>query len=171
MLLPCRAKLRHESSARPGSPRPACDELLMRGSLCELGQALVRRVKPLLRCELRGSRLTRAASRDHSQSLLRHGCGKLRDGETMRIIIPLIFGLAAACVPLDSWDPVVYVDGQYCTDRDGTPQQMISGYVCCPNGGQCPEDLYCYGIDECRGPIPPNDELGAPHAVKRRTAF
>ena len=89
----------------------------------------------------------------------------------MRLTLPLIFLVGCSSGQLDRYDPIVYVDDSYCPDQNGHagPQYpwtgQISGYQCCQNGGQCPEDLYCYGTDECRGPLPPNEEPAA--TVKR----
>jgi len=87
-------------------------------------------------------------------------------------VIAFVALVAHGCTAaqLDQIDPVVYVPGVFCPDAHGTPQPLISGYLCCTdgNGGQCPEDEYCYGVDECRGPLPPNDGYGARRVTKRR---
>lgn len=78
--------------------------------------------------------------------------------------------LCAGCsmATVNRVDPVVEVTGVSCHDRYGHPQPLISGFQCCPGGGQCQEELYCYGVDECRGPLPPNDAFGRVLVVKRR---
>jgi hypothetical protein len=59
-------------------------------------------------------------------------------------------------------EPATYPSGTSCGD-------VYVGYYCCGDGypGQCPDELYCYPPDECRGPTPPNDD-GAQRSTKRR---
>lgn len=84
----------------------------------------------------------------------------------LSLLALLVTGCSAATV--NRIDPVVVVTGVTCPDRYGNPQDLISGFQCCPGGGQCEEDLYCYGVDECRGPLPPNDAYGRARITKRR---
>ncbi len=92
----------------------------------------------------------------------------------MKRVAVLVFAgfVATGCTAaqVEAIDPVVYVTGVTCPDRFGNPQKLISGFQCCPGGGQCEEDLYCYGVDECRGPLPPNDAYGK-RVIKKRRSF
>jgi hypothetical protein len=80
---------------------------------------------------------------------------------------------ACTAAQLEEIDPVVDVAGVYCPDRNGNPQPLIAGYVCCSwqgmGPGQCPEGYSCMNTDSCTAtPLPPNDAYGARVSTKRR---
>jgi len=86
------------------------------------------------------------------------------------LIVAAFVASGCTAAQLEQIDPVVAVTGVTCPDRFGTPQDLISGFQCCPGGGQCEENLYCYAPDSCRGPLSPNDPYGA-RVSKKRSRF